>query len=186
MIRVEQSGLPVCEIEVGTRQSQARDHAPVRAARTELPEAKWLHKARLENRLVHGLEERDGCLGVVTADLPDGHALADGPGDHLTMLYFLEVARQCFMLVAHGKLAVPLGTPMNLVDLRFTLDAPIPRRGALWLRPSFAPIAWEGATRTSKVTMQLCDANGAFGQASIVSQAIAPAAYATQRQVEPA
>jgi hypothetical protein len=102
------------------------------------------------------------------------------------MLYFLEVARQCFMLVAHGRLAVPLGTPMNLVDLRFAITAPIPRQGSLWLCPSFAPIPWDGTTRTSKVTMQLCDANGPFGQASIVSQAIAPEAYAAQRQVEPA
>lgn len=185
-VRIEQAGQCVCEVEVGTTEAVQRPHAPVPPATTGLPDSKWLHKARPENRLVHELELRDGALGVVTAELPDTHALSDGPAGSLSMLYFLEVARQCFMLVAHGKLAVPLGTPMNLVDLRFSLNAPIPRRGHLWLSPSFSPVEWTGTTRTSKVTMQLCDAQGAFGQASIVSQAIAPEAYAAQRQTEPA
>lgn len=185
-VRIEQAGQCVCEVEVGTTEAVQRPHSPVAAATTGLPEPKWLHKARPENRLVHELELRGGALGVVTADLPNTHALSDGPAGSLSMLYFLEVARQCFMLVAHGKLAVPLGTPMNLVDLRFSLNAPIPRHGRLWLSPSFSPVEWTGTTRTSKVTMQLCDANGAFGQASIVSQAIAPEAYAAQRQTETA
>lgn len=186
VVRIEQGGQCVCEVEVGTTDVRPRAPAPVPEASTALPESKWLHKARPENRLVHGLEVREGALGVVTAELPDGHTLCDGPAGSLSMLYFLEVARQCFMLVAHGKLAVPLGTPMNLVDLRFSLSAPIARHGRLWLSPSFSPVEWSGATRTSKVTMLLCDGQGAFGQASIVSQAIAPEVYAAQRQVEPA
>lgn len=186
VVRIEQAGQCVCEVEVGTTEAPPRAPAPVSPATTALPDAKWLHKARAENRLVHDLEVREGALGVVTAELPEGHALSDGPPGSLSMLYFLEVARQCFMLVAHGKLAVPLGTPMNLVDLRFSLSAPIGRHGRLWLSPSFSPVAWTGTTRTSKVTMQLCDDQGAFGQATIVSQAIAPEVYAAQRQAEPA
>ena len=186
IVRIEQGGQCVCEVEVGTTEAPQRTPSPVQASTTELPDSKWLHKARPDNRLVHGLELRDGALGVVTADLPDTHALSDGPSGSLSMLYFLEVARQCFMLVAHGKLSVPLGTPMNLVDLRFSLNAPIPRHTRLWLSPSFSPLEWSGSTRTSKVTMQLGDAQGAFGQASIVSQAIAPEVYAAQRQTEPA
>lgn len=186
LVHIEQSGQAMCEVEVGTTQACERPPAPVAAASTPLPEPKWLHKAQASNRLVHELEVRDGSLGVVTAELPAQHAIADGPGNRLSMLYFLEIARQCFMLVAHGKLGVPLGIPMNLVDLRFSLSAPIPRGSRLWLRPSFNPVAWSGVTRTSKVAMQLCDAQGVIGEASIVSQAIAPEAYAAQRQAEPA
>lgn len=42
------------------------------------------------------------------------------------MVYFLEVARQCYMQIAHSHLRIPLNTPMNLLALSFTTDRPIP------------------------------------------------------------
>jgi hypothetical protein len=183
---IQQLGERVCEIELGLGVAPPRAAQAVAPATAGLPDPKWLHKVRPENRLVHALEQRAGELGVVTAPLPATHALADSPSPHLSMLYFLEVARQCFMLVAHGPLGVPLGTPMNLIDLRFSLSAPIPREGALWLAPQFNPGEWQGRTRTSQVTIHLRDALGTLGEASIVSQAIAPQAYRAQRQAETA
>ena len=184
LVQIGQHGASVCEIELGLGVLPARAAQAVAPAQTGLPEPKWLHKVRPENRLVHELEQREGQWGVVTAPLPAHHALGDGASTDLSMLYFLEVARQCFMLVAHGQLAVPLGTPMNLIDLRFTLTAPIPRDTRLWLAPHYNPAAWQGSTRTSQVTIGLHDAQGAIGEACIVSQAIAPEAYRAQRQAE--
>ncbi len=185
-VQIAQHGAQVCDIELNLGLPSPRTHRDVPAARTGLPDPRWLHKVRPDNLLVHDLEAREGCTGVVTAALPATHALADCPSSGLSMLYFLEVARQSFMLVAHGRLAVPLGTPMNLIDLRFTLSAPIPRLGRLWLAPQYKAAEWTGQTRTSQVTIRLEDANGPIGQASIVSQAISPEAYKAQRHAEPA
>ncbi|RZL02005.1 MAG: polyketide synthase [Rubrivivax sp.] len=176
-----QEGKVVCEVRMSTSHTAPRPVADIANHLTIRPEKRYLHKVRDENVLVHDLQLRGDQLGVTTCAIEADHCFSDGAPDAVSLLYFLEIARQCFMLIAHTQLDVPLGTPMNLVELRFEVTAPIPRHGTFWLVPKFNPEPWKGHTRTSRTSMTLHDAHGAFGQASIVSQAIAPEVYALQR-----
>ncbi|WP_410211730.1 beta-ketoacyl synthase N-terminal-like domain-containing protein [Aquirhabdus sp.] len=141
-----------------------------------------LHKARPENILVSDILECDSEISVKTCALPPDHYLAQGDSSSLSILYFLEVARQCFMLVAHEKLDIPVGMPMNLLHLRFELNAPIPRHSTLELIPTHQLERWTGLLQTGQVNIKLRHASEVIGSADITSQVINKEIYALQRK----
>ena len=183
---ISQSGNVVCECTIGvetgsistTRRRPAVTHSHPAQAR---PDKRLLHKSRDENVLVEALHDHAGGVSTRTIAIPEGHFFLDGPPTAHSMLYFLEIARQCLMLVAHTRLDVPLGMPMNLVELRFALDAPIPRDVPLTLVPEFDARRWSGLLHTGRVTIGLFSPDGRLGTAKIVSQVIDETLYALQR-----
>jgi hypothetical protein len=180
--RVVQAGQLVCECRVtaahGARPAAA---APAQAMAEPHPRKRVLHKSREDNVLVGPIESHDDHLRVRTAAVPPGHLFGDGDPAAHSMLYFLEIARQCFMLVAHERLDVPFDVAMNLVELRFELDAPIPREQPLSLLPEFRSERWNGAIQTGRVTITLAQPGGVLGRAHIVSQVYDKDLYAAQR-----
>lgn len=183
---ISQSGNVVCECTIGveagsisaTRRHSSALHSHPAQAR---PDKRLLHKSRDENVLVEALHEHAGGVRTRTIAIPEGHFFRDGSPAAHSMLYFLEIARQCLMLVAHTRLDVPLGIPMNLVELRFALDAPIPRDVPLTLVPEFNARRWSGLLHTARVTIGLFSPDGPLGTATIVSQVIDETLYALQR-----
>jgi 3-oxoacyl-(acyl-carrier-protein) synthase len=90
-----------------------------------------LHKHRAENVLVSDFKRQDGCFVFDLVAPPQGHVLtADGKG-MLSMLYILETARQCGMILLHRVLGIPLGSPMILLSLSLTLSRPLYDDGGL-------------------------------------------------------
>jgi beta-ketoacyl synthase-like protein/A-factor biosynthesis hotdog protein len=192
-VTMEQLGQIACECQVSVARLPARDvWDRAVAAGAALPTQSLLHKSREENVLVGALEDHPDGLRARTLPIPAGHCFSDGHPDRLSMLYFLEVGRQCLMLVAHTRLGVPLGLPMSLVSLEFHLDAPIPRHAPLVLVPQAHAEPWNGIIQTSRFEMQLhrarSDGDGvgapgaALGRVAIVAQVIDKQLYHRQRR----
>jgi hypothetical protein len=142
----------------------------------------FLHKARSENILVSDLVTQGTALSVKTSAVPADHYFAQGDHSFLSILYFLEIARQCFMLVAHQTLDIPVGMPMNLLQLRFALNTPIPRHSSLELIPHHQLEPWSGLMQTGLVQIALNHGQTSIGHAEITSQVINKEIYALQRQ----
>jgi hypothetical protein len=187
-VRVEQSGQVTCECRVEVDEAAAiapYDPPAAFPPGADRPDRHLLHKSRDENVLVGPLEEHAGGLRVRTLPVPPGHFFADGDPRQHSMLYFLEIARQCFMLVAHTAVGVPLGVPMNLVALTFALAAPIPRGAPLELVPQVAADRWTGVMKTGRVGMALSGPAGPLGTVEIVAQVISKELYELQRHAAP-
>ena len=149
-----------------------------------LVDRRWVHKERLENVLIAPVEPEQGrgVLAARTTVLAPGHALADGDPRQLSILYFLEAGRQTLMINAHKRCGVPLGTPMNLVDLRFTLDAPLPRHEALTIRPVFELRGWNGLMMTTPFALEICAGEHCLGRGEGRAQTMAREMYELQRK----
>lgn len=182
-VNLTQGGNAVCECVLGAGPMPANSQAAAAGAALPQghPEMRQLHKAKQENVLVSGLEAHAGGWRVHTVPVAAGHLFDDGDAQHFSLLYFLETARQCLMLVAHTRLGIPTGVPMNLVELRFALAAPIPRHQPLHIVPEFRDEAWQGLVQTGRVGMTLHSLAGPIGNASIVSQVVDKELYALQR-----
>ena len=187
-VAMEQQGHIACECSVSVARVPARDPRDRAAGdHAALPTKSLLHKARQENVLVGALEENAAGLRVQTLPIPADHCFTDGHPERLSMLYFLEVGRQCLMLVAHTRLGVPLGLPMSLVSLEFNLNAPIPRGTPLVLLPQAHSEPWNGIIQTSRFEMQLrratdADHDASLGTVAIVAQVIDKSLYSKQRK----
>ena len=188
-VTVKQRGEVLCTATI-TRQLGATAralpssaHAPHDPVKMMTPEARLIHKARPENVLVSELcEEGDGeRLIARTRPLPADHALAQGDPRQLSMLYLLEVGRQTFMLNAHQRFRVPLGLPMNLLRLRFSLSAPIPRHLPLTLVPVSAPQRWNGLLVTGTCALEVRVSDRTIGRGEFQAQAIEKDLYTVQR-----
>ena len=113
-----------------------------------------------------------------TVKLPQEHFFQAGDPEHYSMVYFLEVARQCYMQIAHSHLRIPLNTPMNLLALSFTLDRPIPRNSPLSLAPQAGFDAALQAFKTNRIYIDLFNRGEKIGQASITAQVLSQSAPA--------
>jgi len=186
---VEQAGHRACECSLSVARAPAAGRREAAIAAAAPPPRALLHKSREENVLIGALEEHAGALRARTRPIPPGHCFADGHPHRLSMLYFLEIARQCLMLVAHTRLGVPLGLPMSLVSLQFSLHAPIPRGTPLVLVPETQADPWNGVIQTARVGMTLrrLDEAGApgepLGTVAIVAQVIDKHLYTQQRHL---
>jgi hypothetical protein len=188
-VSIEQSGHVVCECSVSIAQVPPPDLQGVAAIDDPAPPARaLLHKSRDENVLVGAIEDHPRGLRVRTLPIPSDHCVADGHRDRLSMLYFLEIARQCLMLVVHTRLGVPLGVPMSLLSLEFGLRAPIPRDTPLVLVPDTRADPWNGLVQTSRFGTKLyrfSDADGPgepLGTVTIFAQVIDKQLYHRQRR----
>ena len=94
-----------------------------------------------------------------------------GSTEYLSIVYFLEIARQCYMQIAHEILKVPLGIPMNLVILDFSLEAPISREGTLRVTATK-----ENLPKTSSlnniIKLSLFSSNKRIGSVKIIAQVL--------------
>ena len=142
----------------------------------------YLHKSIPENILVSDLNYQNQDAFVMTCPIPLDHYFSQGNPKSLSMIYFLEVARQCFMLLAHEMLDIPTGTPMNLIQLSFSLNTPISRNSSFKLVPHHELKKWSGLMQTGEVDISLQDATREIGRAKITSQVINKEIYAMQRK----
>ena len=117
-------------------------------------------------------------LSVDTVKLPEGHFFHEGDPTHFSMVYFLEIARQCYMQIAHGHLQIPLNVPMNLLALSFSLDRPIPRNSPLSLAPQAGMEAQLQSFKTNRIHIDLFNRGEKIGQANITAQVLSQAAPA--------
>lgn len=129
----------------------------------------WLHKARPDNILVGDIDPHSR---VSTTDLPATHFFQDGHRHCHSMVYFLEIARQTYMQIAHGPMAVALDTPMNLLALDFSLQRPLTRGQALSLAPQIAVGQALQAFKTNRTVIQLFAADQLIGQANLTAQVL--------------
>lgn len=129
-----------------------------------------LHKARQENVLVSDMSDIAQGLSVETLKPADEHFFRKGGPKHYSMVYFLEVARQCFIQIAHTHRRIPLGTPMNLLALSFTLDRPIPTNSPLLLAPQISFDAPDQSFKTNRICIDLFNLGEKIGQADITAQ----------------
>ncbi|MBD8452787.1 polyketide synthase family protein [Serratia rubidaea] len=147
---------------------------PMGAIRAVAPcrRADLLHKHRPENVLVGELFKEQEHYSVLTTALPDGHFFTYGDEKNLSMVYFLEIARQCYMQIAHDVMRVPLGVPMNLVTLHFSLNNAIPRQRTLCVAAEHAQLPAGGYGRTNLINLSLRMGTQRLGEARIVAQAL--------------
>ncbi|WP_434657886.1 polyketide synthase [Pseudomonas sp. R3-56] len=176
---VMQAGKVMCTCVLGMAYSSAFETSPAAeftAARCV--DKALLHKAREENVIVSAMSSLAQGLSVDTVSLPDGHFFHEGDPEHFSMVYFLEVARQCYMQIAHGHLRIPLNTPMNLLALSFTLDRPIPRNSPLSLAPQASLGTQLQSFKTNRIHIDLFNRGEKIGQANITAQVLSQAAPA--------
>lgn len=177
-----QSGNQVCECSVALASACMRMPGHTSKPRTvPYPNKHLLHKSQDQNVLIGAMEDHADGLRVPTADVPEGHFFRDGSSDTYSLLYFLEIARQCFMLVAHTRLNVPLDVSMNLIELHFEITAPIPRDAAFTIMPEYQGERWTGLLQKGRVEMTLLAPDELLGKAVIVSQVLRKDIYAIQR-----
>lgn len=172
LLTIRQSDQIACRIQLAL--STGANSLAADTLQTVAPccRAGLLHKHRAENVLVGELLDEQGTYSVQTAKLPDGHFFTDSDVKPLSMVYFLEIARQCYMQIAHDVLQIPLDVPMNLVTLHLTLDAPIPRQRTLRVIADKQPLltAWLGRTNTINLLLQV--GRQRLGEARIVAQVL--------------
>lgn len=133
----------------------------------------WLHKARAENVLVSDIDPQ---ARVLACPIPPGQFFEDGHPRQHSMVYFLEIARQAYMQIAHGTLRIPLKTPMNLLVLDFTLTRPIGRHKALALAPQNALPTNAQAFKTNRIVIELRADGLPLGTATVTAQVLSPQA----------
>ena len=131
-----------------------------------------LHKHNEDNVLVSDLFVQEDIYSVFTTPIPDNHFFQhSGSTEYLSIVYFLEIARQCYMQIAHEILKVPLGIPMNLVILDFSLEAPISREGTLRVTATK-----ENLPKTSSlnniIKLSLFSSNKRIGSVKIIAQVL--------------
>ncbi|MGY4492829.1 beta-ketoacyl synthase N-terminal-like domain-containing protein [Pseudomonas sp. TE3610] len=136
----------------------------------------WLHKVRAQNILVGDIDTQGQ---VLTTAIAAGHFFHEGHPHCHSMVYFLEIARQAFMQVAHGAMGIALNTPMNLLALDFSLRRPLPRGRTLTLATPAAPATTQRAFKTNRTVIQLLVDGEPLGQASLTAQVLS-------EQLEPA
>ncbi|HBU6430625.1 TPA: hypothetical protein MC498_004262 [Klebsiella oxytoca] len=134
---------------------------------------KVLHKHRHENVLVGDLFDDHDCYTVFTTQIPDGHFFSQGKVKNLSMVYFLEIARQCYMQIAHEIMQVPLGIPMNLLTLNFSLRGAIPRHHTLRVSTDKAYVTATNG-RTNLINISLWIGEQQLGDVRIVGQVLKP------------
>ncbi|MBI6619098.1 polyketide synthase [Pseudomonas corrugata] len=178
--KVVQGGKLMCTCTLGLAYSSAFEISPPgEFTARRCGDKALLHKARAENVIVSDMSGVAQGLSVDTIKLPDGHFFHEGDPAHYSMVYFLEVARQCYMQIAHSHLRIPLDTPMNLLTLSFTLDRPIPRNSPLSLAPQAGLDAQLQSFKTNRIHIDLFNRGEKIGQANITAQVLsrtAPAA----------
>lgn len=177
--RVTQGAKLMCTCVLGMAYSSAFETQPAGDfPATRCHDKALLHKHREENVIVSDISSVAQGLSVDTVRLPDEHFFRDGDPDHCSMVYFLEVARQCYMQIAHGHLRIPLDTPMNLLALTFTLERPIPRNSPLSLAPQAGFEAQLQSFKTNRIYIDLFNRGEKFGQATITAQVLSQSAPA--------
>ncbi len=177
--KVMQAGKLMCTCLLEMAYSSAFETSPAgEFTATRCRDKALLHKAREENVIVSDISGVAQGLSVDTLKLPDEHFFQEGDPEHYSMVYFLEVARQCYMQIAHGHLRIPLNTPMNLLVLNFTLDRPIPRNSPLSLAPQAGFGAQEQSFKTNRIYIDLFNRGEKIGQASITAQVLSQSAPA--------
>ncbi|MGC5702622.1 polyketide synthase [Pseudomonas sp. NFXW11] len=157
----------VCTLRVAAGQPSQR----LPAAEPVLPcrRQDWLHKARGENVLVGDIDPQ---ARVRSLPVPAGQFFEDGHPRYHSMVYFLEIARQAYMQIAHGALAIPLNTPMNLLVLNFDLARPLERGQTLTLAPQ-DPLGQQAqAFKTNRMVIELFAAGQLIGSAGLTAQVL--------------
>lgn len=129
----------------------------------------WLHKERPENILVGDI---DAHGRVSTTAVTPGHFFQDGHPHCHSMVYFLEIARQAYMQIAHGPMAIALNTPMNLLALDFTLQRPLTRGQPLTLTTPAGPATPQPVFKTNRTVIQLWADGQPLGQANLTAQVL--------------
>ena len=177
--KVMQGGQLMCTCVLEMAHSSAFETSPA-VAFTAAPcrDKALLHKARAENVIVSEMSGIAQGLSVDTVELPDRHFFHEGDPHHHSMVYFLEVARQCYMQIAHSHLHIPLKTPMNLLALSFTLERPIARNSPLSLAPQPGFDAQLRSFKTNRIYIDLFNRGEKIGQASITAQVLSQSAPA--------
>lgn len=177
--KVMQAGKLMCTCILGMAYSSAFEASPAgEFTATRCRDKALLHKAREENVIVSDMSGIAQGLSVDTLKLPQEHFFQEGDPEHYSMVYFLEVARQCYMQIAHSYLRIPLNTPMNLLALSFTLDRPIPRNSPLSLAPQAGFDAQLQPFKTNRIYIDLFNRGEKIGQASITAQVLSQSAPA--------
>ncbi|WP_053213859.1 beta-ketoacyl synthase N-terminal-like domain-containing protein [Pseudomonas sp. Q12-87] len=177
--KVMQGEKLMCTCVLGMAYSSAFETSPAGLfTATPCRDKALLHKAREENVIVSEMSGIAQGLSVDTVKLPDEHFFQEGDPAHHSMVYFLEVARQCYMQIAHSHLRIPLNTPMNLLALSFTLDRPIPRNSPLSLAPQAGFDARFQSFKTNRIYIDLFNRGEKIGQASITAQVLSQSAPA--------
>ncbi|RON09023.1 polyketide synthase [Pseudomonas brassicacearum] len=177
--KVMQAGKLMCTCTLGMAYSSAFETSPASEfTAVRCRDKALLHKAREENVIVSDMSGIAQGLSVDTLKLPDEHFFQEGDPEHYSMVYFLEVARQCYMQIAHSYLRIPLNTPMNLLALSFTLDRPIPRNSPLSLAPQAGFDAQDQPFKTNRIYIDLFNRGEKIGQASITAQVLSQSAPA--------
>lgn len=168
----DEQSMCICRLLVNPGQAAAPGHAlaPARPCQRQ----DWLHKARAENVLVGDIDPQ---ARVLACPIPPGQFFEDGHPRQHSMVYFLEIARQAYMQIAHGALRIPLKTPMNLLVLDFTLARPIGRRQALALAPQSALPANAQAFKTNRIVIELEADGQPLGAATVTAQVLSRQAH---------
>jgi 3-hydroxymyristoyl/3-hydroxydecanoyl-(acyl carrier protein) dehydratase len=177
--KVMQAGKLMCTCILGMAYNSAFETSPAgEFTAIRCRDKALLHKAREENIIVSEMSGIAQGLSVDTLKLPDEHIFQEGDPEHYSMVYFLEVARQCYMQIAHSYLRIPLNTPMNLLALSFTLDRPIPRNSPLSLAPQAGFDTQDQPFKTNRIYIDLFNRGEKIGQASITAQVLSQSAPA--------
>jgi len=177
--KVMQGGKLMCTCVLGMAYNSAFETAPHgEFTARRCGNKAFLHKAREENVIVSEMSSVAQGLSVDTVKLPEGHFFHEGDPAHFSMVYFLEIARQCYMQIAHGHLQIPLNVPMNLLALSFSLDRPIPRNSPLSLAPQAGMEAQLQSFKTNRIHIDLFNRGEKIGQANITAQVLSQAAPA--------
>jgi hypothetical protein len=79
---------------------------------------------------------------------------------------------------------VPLGLPMNLIELRVTLERPLARSAALRFGLPPTRLSGPAAARLARVRLELHDAAGRLGGAEVTAQIVDQETYRRQRRLD--
>jgi len=157
----------LCTLSIARGDAQAGQTQPNAVA--PCTHQAWLHKVRAENILVGDMDARGH---VLTTAIAPGHFFHEGHPTWHSMVYFLEIARQAYMQVAHGPLGIAVNTPMNLLALDFSLHRPLPRGQVLTLATPSGPALTQRAFKTNRTVIQLLADGTPIGQANLTAQVL--------------
>lgn len=126
-----------------------------------------LHKRKAENVLVSDyiLTEGECLFDLVTP--PPGHVLRCDSRNIYSMLYILEVTRQCGMIILHSVSNIPLDTPMILLSLTINLDRPALGDSGLRIGHTLANDTHSARTVMGSMDFSLYDAGGKLGSSTL-------------------
>ncbi|MBI4509976.1 MAG: hypothetical protein HY698_10110 [Deltaproteobacteria bacterium] len=184
---IEQDGQSLASIHFRVAQAQSVAVGASRPVpKRPRPTRELLHKHGDEQVLVLPLEPcGNGTFACEPLPPPTGHIFEDGSPSFLSPLYLLEIARQATMLVAHTVENIPLGLPMNLVDVRLALEKPISRSEPLRLEIAPLKQVHLGTTHIARVQVLLCGMTGVLGRVEITAQVVDAETYQKQRSGSP-